>query len=140
MVAAYLSVVINLGFWLCPEPNAFREFLCSTKYLSLTNHIYTNWPRYANKFFMDALTPEDRAIIEAAAKEAIPYDRTLLAEDQEAILAKLPELGVEVDEVSFEERQKLGDLMNNAIKDHIIEMCEQETYDMVNEQIIAERI
>ncbi len=116
------------------------KFYEAQKYLSLTNHIYTNWLWYANKDFMDALTPEDRTIIEAAAKEAINYDRALLAEDQEATLAKLPELGVEVNELPFEERQKLGDLMNNAVKDDIIEMCGQEIYDMVNEQIEAERI
>ncbi len=61
------------------------KFYEAQKYLSLTNHIYTNWLWYANKEFMESLTPEDRAIIEAAAKEAIAYDRELLAEAQKRL-------------------------------------------------------
>ncbi len=53
---------------------------------------------------------------------------------------KMPELGVEVNEVPVEERQKLGELMNDAIRDEIIASCGEEIYNMVNEQIKAERV
>lgn len=115
------------------------KFYEAQPYLSITNHIYTNWLWYANKDFMNSLSAEDKALIEDAAKQAIAYDRQLLAEQQSDILAKLPELKVAVNEVAFEEKQKLGDKMNNAIKEDIVKSCGQELYDMVNAEIAAAR-
>lgn len=115
------------------------KFYEAQKYLSMTNHIYTNWLWFANKDFMNGLSDEDKTIVENAVKEAIAYDRQLLADSQTEVLTKMPELGVEVNEVPLTERQKLGEKMNNAIKDDIIGACGQELYDYVNEQIAAER-
>lgn len=108
-------------------------------YLSITNHIYTNWMWYANKDFMNGLSTEDRSIIEDVAKKTIAYDRQLLADQQASIVEELPGLGVTINEVPFEEKQKLGELMNSAIKQDIISACGQEVYDMVNAEIVAER-
>ncbi|GAA0181454.1 TRAP transporter substrate-binding protein [Clostridium sediminicola] len=115
------------------------KFYEAQKYWSLTKHIYTNWLWFANKDFMNSLSSEDRKIIEDASKEAIKLNREMVAAAEKETLEKLPGLGVEVNEVSLETRNKMGELMNNAIKDEIISKCGQELYDMVNAEIEAER-
>ncbi len=115
------------------------KFYEAQKHWSLTQHIYTNWLWYANKDFMAGLSPENRAIIDKAAKAAIALDRELMAAAEQEILDKLPGLGIEVNEVPLEARLAMGKAMNTAIKDQIVEKCGDDIYDMVMAEIKAER-
>ncbi|GAA0181275.1 TRAP transporter substrate-binding protein [Clostridium sediminicola] len=115
------------------------KFYEAQKYWSLTRHIYTNYLWYGNTKFMDSLSAEDRALVEGEAKVAIDLEREIMAKQEEDTLAKLPEFGVEINEVPVEERQKMGKAMNEAVKEEIVGKCGQETFDMVMSEIEAER-
>jgi len=124
----------------CATPSFFSaKFYEAQKYWSLTRHIYTNWLWYANKPFMDKLSPENRAIIEKAAQATIKLDRELVAKSEQEILEKLPSLGIEVNEVPLETRLAMGEKMNVAIKDEIVGKCGNEIYDMVMAEVKSER-
>lgn len=115
------------------------KFFEAQKYWSLTNHIYTDFLWYGNKDFMDGLSDEDRQLIEEEAKVAIDQERELIAEDEEATLTLLEEAGVEINDVPLEERRKMGEIMNAAVKQDIIDKTGQELYDSVMEKVDAER-
>lgn len=115
------------------------KFYEAQKYWSLTQHIYTNFLWYANEAFMASLSDDHKQIIYDAVEETIKYQRELAAKAEEEVLSKLPEEGIEVNEVSLEERTRMGELMNAAIKDDIIDSCGQEIYDFVMEKVEEER-
>ena len=115
------------------------KFYEAQPYWSLTRHIYTNWLWFANKDFMNDLSAEDRALIEAAAKKAIALDRELVNKTEAATLAMLPDNGVSVNEVPLETRLAMGEKMNNAVKAEIIAKCGTTIYDLVQAEIKAER-
>lgn len=116
-----------------------NKFYEAQKYLSLTNHIYTNWLWYGNKDFMNSLSKEDRAIIDECVKETIDIQRELLDEDVKSALDKIEKSGVKVNEVDKEEREKMGQIMNDEIKQYIINECGQENYDIVMDAVEKER-
>ncbi|RXT05385.1 TRAP transporter substrate-binding protein [Ammoniphilus sp. CFH 90114] len=120
---------------------SFQEakFYEAQKYWSLTKHIYTNYMWYANKKFMDGLSPEDKQMIEAEAKATIGLQRELMAKKEQETLGNLSKLGIKINEVALEERQKLGKVMNEAIKADIIGKAGQDVYDMVMAEVKAER-
>ncbi|SKC36342.1 TRAP transporter substrate-binding protein [Maledivibacter halophilus] len=115
------------------------KFYEAQKYWSLTKHIYTNYLWYANTKFMDSLSDEDRGLIEEEIEAAIKLERDLMKKQEEETLAQLPDLGIEVNEVPLEERKKMAELMNAAVKEDIISKCGQEIYNMVMKEVEAER-
>ncbi|NMA13816.1 MAG: TRAP transporter substrate-binding protein [Clostridia bacterium] len=120
---------------------SFRDarFYEANKYLTLSKHVYTNFLWMANKKFMDGLSADDRALVEKSAKTAIEQERQLLAESEEKTASELEGLGVVINDLPVEERRKLGETMNTAIKDDIVAQCGQEVYDMVMSEIEAAR-
>lgn len=115
------------------------KFYETQKYWSLTNHTFTNYIWYANSKFMNELSAEDRKLIEDESKATIGIQRDLMDKREKDLLEKLPSLGTTVNEVSVEERHKMGETMNNAVKDQIIEKCGQQLYDLVINEVKAER-
>ncbi|AXI00142.1 TRAP transporter substrate-binding protein DctP [Sporosarcina sp. PTS2304] len=115
------------------------KFYEAQKYWSLTQHVYTDFLWYANKEFMDSLSDENRQLIEEEAKAAIDSERAMIAENEVETLEKLKEAGINVNEVPLEERRKMGEVMNAAVKKDIIDKTGQELYDFVMEQVEAER-
>ncbi|QSX07702.1 TRAP transporter substrate-binding protein [Alkalibacter rhizosphaerae] len=116
-----------------------NKFYEANKYLSLTEHIYTNFLWYANGDFMDSLSDEHRAIIENAVKETIEFNRDSMAQAEQNLLEELPAKGVEINEVTLDAKKQLGELMNNAVKNDIIASCGQDIYDMVMEEVENQR-
>ena len=55
------------------------------------------------------------------------------------MLEKLPDLGVKVNELSSDERKKMGVIMNEAISKDIINQTGEELYNMVMEEVEANR-
>ncbi len=115
------------------------KFFEAQKYWSLTNHIYTDYLWYSNKEFMDELSAEDRQLIEEEAKVAIDLERASIAKNEEETLKLLKDAGININEVSLEEKYKMGEIMNKAVKEDIIAKTGQELYDLVMEQVEAER-
>lgn len=58
-------------------------------YISKTNHIYSPWPLLANPEKLASLSEEDRAIFDAAVKDAIDYQRQLAKEADDKAEAAL---------------------------------------------------
>lgn len=124
----------------CATANFYSEkFYEAQKYWSLTGHVYTNLLWFANKDFMDSLPTEDREMIEEVAKEIIDLDRELIAKAEEEALEAIAKEGVQVNEVSLEEKKKMGEIMNAAIKEDIVSICGQDIYDMVMKEIQDQR-
>ncbi len=115
------------------------RFYEAQDYLSMTKHIYTNFLWYANNEFMESLSDEHRTIVEEAASETIAKQRQFVAEAEEEIIDKLLDEGIQINEVSTEERLRMGEVMNSAIEEDIVEMCGQDLYDLVMDQLEAER-
>ena len=88
---------------------------------------------------MDRLSAEDRDLIMDAVRETIKFDRELMAKTETEVLAKLKDLGIEINEMSLEERNVLSERMNGAINNMVVEKCGKEIYDMVHAEIKAER-
>lgn len=68
-------------------------------YFSRTSHIYALGVMYMSQPYWESLTPEQQAVMESAAAEAIPYFNELAAAEQEASLARAVEAGATVVEV-----------------------------------------
>lgn len=115
------------------------KFYEAQKYLSLTNHIYTNWLWYGNKDFMNSLNAEDRTIIDESIQATIKLQRELVDEEVEKVLGRIEEAGVKINEVDRDVKEQMSELMNGAIKESIIKKCGQEKYDLVMKAVEKER-
>lgn len=62
------------------------------KYISKTNHIYSPWPLLANPEKLAELNEEDRAIFDAAIKNATEYQRKLAIEADEKAEAAMTDV------------------------------------------------
>ncbi|WP_303968573.1 TRAP transporter substrate-binding protein [Sporosarcina ureae] len=116
-----------------------EKFYEAQEYYTLTKHIYTNYPWYINTEFLGKLSDEDRSLLESEVAAAIDKERELMAKNEEEMLEELPGLGVEVNELSMGERQKMGKIMNEAISKDIIDQTGKDLYDMVMEEVEANR-
>ncbi len=116
-----------------------EKFYEAQEYYTLTKHIYTNYPWYVNTEFLEKLSDEDRGVLESEIAKAIDKERELMAKYEEEMLEKLPDLGVKVNELSSDERKKMGVIMNEAISKDIINQTGEELYNMVMEEVEANR-
>jgi len=116
-----------------------EKFYEAQKYYTVTNHIYTNYPWYVNTKFLDGLSDEDRQLLEREVKSAIDLERELMAKHEVEMLEELPKNGVEVNELNQAEREKMGKIMNKAISEDIVGKTGQELYDMVMEEVEANK-
>ena len=84
------------------------------KYLTVWNYVYDPIVLCMNKEFWLALPEEDRAVLRACAKEALVYERDLVAEADDVLPAKLEAAGMAVTRLSAEElaafRSRRGEL------------------------------
>ncbi|MCF7945106.1 MAG: TRAP transporter substrate-binding protein [Spirochaetia bacterium] len=115
------------------------RFYEAQEYWSLTQHIYTNFLWYVNQRFWDGLSEEDQNIIADAAERTIDLDRDFVAQQEAEVLGKLEEAGVKINEVPIPTKRELGDLMNSAIENEIIETAGKDVYELVMEEVVAER-
>lgn len=120
------------GFWQ-------QKFYEAQKYFSLSGHVYTNWVVYINTAFYEGMSEENRAILDECVKEATAYQRQKMDEAEQDLLKKLADAGCEINEIPLEERQKMGEIMNAAVKDDIIAQCGQDIYDLVMAEVEKQR-
>ena len=116
-----------------------EKFYEAQDYWSLTKHVFTNFLWYANKEFMESISEEQRTILLECAEEAIDYNWKLADEAEEEALKKLEEEGVQVNEVDVQERRKMGEIINEAIKGDIVSLCGEETYNMLMDAVEEQR-
>lgn len=94
------------------DANKFQEV---QTYLSLTGHSYNAVVLLMGQPSFDKLNDEEMQIIRAAAAEARDLQRDLTRKQAEGLLAKLAEDGMEVNEVSPEEQQRLAERLQPVV-------------------------
>ncbi|WP_136249178.1 TRAP transporter substrate-binding protein [Halomonas borealis] len=105
-----------------------ERFFEAQDYVSLTGHIYTTEIWYANRSFWEELDDESRAIINAAAEETVALQRELTQQQNRDTVALLEEEGLEFNEVDAEVKSALGEALNGAVDEAIIERVGNEFY------------
>lgn len=86
-------------------------------YLTLTGHTYSPWPVVINKSFYDKLPEDLQKIVKDAVIEARDYNRQLSKEDEQKSLQLLKEAGMEVTELSVEQKQQFKQAMAEIYTD-----------------------
>ncbi len=76
------------------------------KYLAMTGHVYTAVPLMVRSDLFNSFSPEQRAVIVNAAKEASTYERQLLADQEKTGLEELRKKGMTI---TYPDRAKLRD-------------------------------
>ncbi len=70
-----------------------------TEYLSMTQHVYTATPLMVSKRLYDKLSPDEQVLLKEAARSACVSERAFGAKQEQAIIAKLQENGMTVNQV-----------------------------------------
>jgi TRAP-type transport system periplasmic protein len=88
------------------------------KYLSVTRHIYNPQALLVSKKLWDTMSPAEKTIITDAAAEATTFQRQLSRSQADAAQADLKKAGMEVNEVSPAEIQRMRDKVKPVIAKH----------------------
>ncbi|CAM3944156.1 TRAP transporter substrate-binding protein [Bordetella muralis] len=85
------------------------------KYLSVTRHTYTPYVAVVSKRVWDRLSPDEQTLLRETAAEASAYQRQISRESEAKFLAELKERGMEVNELSPEEAQRMREKLKPVI-------------------------
>jgi tripartite ATP-independent transporter DctP family solute receptor len=102
------------------------------KYLSLTRHLYTGMPLLMSKKTWDALSPEERGLIQSAADEAKVEERKAI-QTQEAEAINRLRKAMQVNEVSAEELARMREKVQPVIQKFVSEVGEPLARQVSNE-------
>ncbi|MFL7904404.1 TRAP transporter substrate-binding protein [Azospirillum argentinense] len=83
------------------------KFYEAQKYLSVTNHAYTPAVILYSKKIWDGLSSAERDVLQSCAAVARTEERRVNREQSEKSLARLKDLGMQVNELSAEERKRM---------------------------------
>jgi len=100
------------------------------RYLTLTAHAYNTQIVLANAASLESLSPADRAVVDGALAEVIPWHRTVAADEERHALAELRTL-MEVRELDPQERsafvgsatfvwERIGRIFPDAVTDLLL--------------------
>jgi TRAP-type C4-dicarboxylate transport system substrate-binding protein len=98
------------------------------KFISLTSHKYETTPFLFSKRSWSRLDDADKEVIQACAKEAVTFQRSLVLETEKRLKAEMPTLGVQINEVDREPFQA-------ATKSVLDEAYESDIGDFVREVV-----
>jgi len=93
-----------------------------SKYLTLTNHMYTPQAVIVSKKFWDKLSPVEQKILRDAAQETALYQRKVAREEAAKVLAELKKRGMTVIELAPEENAKLRERAKPVIDKYTKEL------------------
>lgn len=91
-----------------------QKFYEVQKYLTLTSHLYGPWPVIINKEFYDNLPDELQKVVLDAAVETSDYNRQLSKEDEIVALKLLKEQGMQVTELTEEQKEQFKAAMSDV--------------------------
>ncbi|GAB5377967.1 MAG: TRAP transporter substrate-binding protein [Acuticoccus sp.] len=83
-------------------------------HLAMTGHTYGFGPMGMNNAFYERLSPENQAVIDAAAEKAIAFNRKSARDSEDAAIAFARENGVEVLELTDDQRDAFRAIMQPA--------------------------
>ena len=103
------------------QENPYNTILSSKfyevqKYLTVTNHVYSPWIVTVSKRWWDGLSQTEKDILMEAAKKARDFERKDTREEAAKALAQLKEKGMQVNEISAEEVQRMREQAQPAIQ------------------------
>ena len=97
---------------------ATSKFYEVQKYISLTGHIYSSAPFLIRKSFWEELPEDLRKIIADVAEETKPLQREAIEKQNREFLEELKEKGVQVNELTVEEKQVFFDLCKPVYEEY----------------------
>ncbi|MEM9423767.1 MAG: TRAP transporter substrate-binding protein [Spirochaetota bacterium] len=113
-----------------------QRFFEAQKYISLTEHIYTNYLWVVNKNFWESLTSEQQMALNAIGQDTIAEQRRLAKKFNAEYLDKIvAEGGLEVNEVSSAFKAALSEKLNGPIDAEVKNLTGAELYNFVMEEV-----
>jgi len=121
------------------QENPYNTILSSKfyevqKYLSVTNHVYSPWIVTVSKRWWDGLSATEQGILMDAAEKARDAEREDTRREASQALAALKERGMQINEVSPEEIQRMRERAQPAIQT-VIDAVGQELFDQVQAEV-----
>jgi len=93
-----------------------------TKYLTITNHMYTPQAVFVSKKFWDKLSADEKKIMQDAANETTVYQRKVAREEAAKVLVEAKKKGMTVTELPPEEVNKLRERSRPVIEKYTREV------------------
>jgi TRAP-type transport system periplasmic protein len=93
-----------------------------SKYLTLTNHMYTSQAVIVSKKFWDKLSPVEQKLMRESAQETAIYQRKIARDEAAKILVEIKKKGMTVFELSPEEVAKLRDRSKPVVEKYTKEL------------------
>jgi tripartite ATP-independent transporter DctP family solute receptor len=95
-----------------------QKFYDVQKYLSTTGHAYDAQVLIASKKFWDKLSAADKTLMQDAAREATDFQRQTSREMNAKARAELIKAGMQINDVSDAERQRMREKLQPVIAKH----------------------
>lgn len=95
-----------------------QKFYDVQKYLSTTGHAYDAQVLIASKKFWDKLSAADKALMQEASKEATEFQRQTSRDLNAKARAELAKAGMQINDVSDAERQRMREKLQPVIAKH----------------------
>ena len=105
-----------------------QRFYEVQKYLSTTGHVFAVYIPVMSQFFYDSLSPEHQQLVRESMAEARAYQADLIAAEDAAQLEEIRAAGVEVLELTPEQRQAFAD-RTESVRLQYRDEVGAETYD-----------
>jgi len=93
-----------------------------SKYLTITNHMYTPQAVVVGKKFWDKLTPAEQKLMREAAQETALYQRKVARDEAAKVLAEIKKKGITVFELNAEEIAKLRERSKPVVEKYTKEL------------------
>lgn len=108
------------------QENPFATILSSkfyevNKHAVLSGHVYSAWTLIMSKKFWDKLTPDEQAIVKAAAAEATVYERSIMRDYDRKALEEVKAKGMQVTTLSDAERARMGDKLKPVTDKFVVQ-------------------
>lgn len=121
------------------QENPFNTILSSKffevqKYLTITNHVYSPWIVTASKRWWDGLSKTEQDIIMQAAVKARDFERQDTREEAAKALAQLKENGMQINEISPAEIERMREQAQPAIQ-QVTDTVGQQLFDQVQAEV-----
>ena len=93
-----------------------------SKYLTITNHMYTPQAVVVSKKFWDKLTPAEQKLMREAAQETAVYQRKIARDEATKVLAEVKKKGMTVFELNADEIAKLRERSKPVVEKYTKEL------------------
>ena len=101
-----------------------------SKYMSLTDHVYSAAPVLINRSLYEGLSGDMKKTIDEVAAETVAYQRELIDQQNNDDAALIEEAGVKVTELTEAEKEAFRKVAEDSVWDSIIKQYGQEAWDL----------